>query len=571
LISPAFELAGSQFHPSSTAIQIFTFVTYQHVESALEGAATAGGDAPTVSGEQALRDGGVLRGRRVLTLVPGLEGDALWWERGRVRSVGPAVDIERQAPGYLPRFDLPDALITPGFVDGHTHLAMWAMARRRVSLTGARTRAEAVARVAAGAPSQGWVLGHGWDANHWGERPDRFALDRVHAIPVYLDSLDVHAAWVNSAALAVARITRETPDPPGGRIVRDGAGEPTGLLLERAVELVSRVIPPPSAEILDEALLDAQAEAHRLGVTGIHDVEDARAWSCFRRLEESGRLRLRVLFHPPVASLPELVRRGQRSGMGSSWLGMGGVKLFLDGSLGSRTAWMLEPYEGSRDRGMPVAGAREAAEAMQVAATHGIAVTAHAIGDAAVRRALDLLERLPRVALPHRIEHFQCIHPDDLDRAARAGIVASMQPAHLLTDIPLVDRHWGGRGRGAYAFRSLLRRGTSVVFGSDVPVASLDPREGVFAAMERRAADGAPRQGWRAEERLRFEEVVRAYTEEAARASGTERRLGRLAGGMEADFVAWEVDPAVERGDGAAFRAGRAVLTVIGGRVVMHR
>jgi predicted amidohydrolase YtcJ len=278
-----------------------------------------------------------------------------------------------------------------------------------------------------------------------------------------------------------------------------------------------------------------------------------------------------VLFHPPVASLPELVRRGQRSGMGSSWLGMGGVKLFLDGSLGSRTAWMLEPYEGSRDRGMPVAGAREAAEAMQVAATHGIAVTAHAIGDAAVRRALDLLERLPRVALPHRIEHFQCIHPDDLDRAARAGIVASMQPAHLLTDIPLVDRHWGGRGRGAYAFRSLLRRGTSVVFGSDVPVASLDPREGVFAAMERRAADGAPRQGWRAEERLRFEEVVRAYTEEAARASGTERRLGRLAGGMEADFVAWEVDPAVERGDGAAFRAGRAVLTVIGGRVVMHR
>lgn len=169
--------------------------------------------------------------------------------------------------------------------------------------------------------------------------------------------------------------------------------------------------------------------------------------------------------------------------------------LFLDGSLGSRTAWMLEPYEGSHDRGMPVTGESEAAEAMRAAAGNGIAVTVHAIGDAAVRRALALIEGLPRVALPHRIEHLQCIHPADLARAARAGIVASMQPAHLLTGVPLVDRHWGGRGRGAYAFRSLLREGTTVVFGSDVPVASLDPRAGVFAALERRDFRGAPGAG----------------------------------------------------------------------------
>ena len=513
----------------------------------------------------------MLRARRVLSLVPGVEGDALWWDEGLVRAVGPARVIDRQAPRRLPRYDQPGALVTPGFVDGHTHFAMWALGRRRVQLVGAPTRAEALARVAAGAPSQGWVLGHGWDANRWTERPDRFALDRVHASPVYLDSLDVHAAWVNSAALAVARIGRETPDPPGGRIVRDAAGEPTGLLLERAVELVARVVPAPSAEILDEALRDAQAEAHRLGVTGIHDVEDGRAWAAFRRLEDAGELRLRVLFHPPVASLPDLVRRGQRSGTGSRWLGMGGVKLFLDGSLGSRTAWMLEPYERTRDRGMPVADEHDAAAAMRLAAENGIAVTAHAIGDAAVRQALDLLERLPRVALPHRIEHFQCVHADDLARVGRAGIVASMQPAHLLTDIPLVDSHWGRRGRGAYAFRSLLRRGTALVFGSDVPVASVDPREGVYAAMERRPADGGAGGVWRGEERLGFDEVVRGYTLEAARASGTGRRLGRLAPGLEADFVAWDVDPAVERGDGAAFRAGRAALTVIGGAVVMHR
>ena len=316
---------------------------------------------------------------------------------------------------------------------------------------------------------------------------------------------------------------------------------------------------------------EAQAEAHRLGVTGIHDVEDERAWGSFRRLEQAGELRLRVLFHPPVAALPDLIRRGQRSGAGSAWLGMGGVKLFLDGSLGSRTAWMLEPYEGSRDRGMPVASEREAAEAMRAAAEHGIAVTAHAIGDAAVRRALDLLEKLPRAALPHRIEHFQCVHPDDLARAARIGIVASMQPAHLLTDIPLVDRHWGGRGRGAYAFRSLLRAGTAMVFGSDVPVASIDPRAGVYAALERKGFDGAPGPGWRPEEKIGFEDVVRGYTTAPARASGTSRRLGALKPGAAADLVAWAVDPAFERGDGEAFRAGSAELTVVGGRVVMHR
>jgi predicted amidohydrolase YtcJ len=250
---------------------------------------------------------------------------------------------------------------------------------------------------------------------------------------------------------------------------------------------------------------------------------------------------------------------------------MGGVKLFLDGSLGSRTAWMLEPYEGSRDRGMVVTGEREAGEAMRAAATHGIAVTVHAIGDAAVRRALDLLQGLPCVALPHRIEHLQCVHPADLARAARAGIVASMQPAHLLTDIPLVDRHWGGRGRGAYAFRSLMRGGTAVVFGSDVPVASIDPREGVYAALERKGFDGAPGSGWRPEEKIGFEDVVRGYTTAAARASGTSARLGTLARGAEADLVAWGVDPAAERGSGEAFRAGQAVLTVVGGQAVMHR
>jgi predicted amidohydrolase YtcJ len=513
---------------------------------------------------------GLIRARRILTMVPGVEGDCLLWRNGRIELVGSSKEVEKSASPDVPRYELPDALVTPGLVDGHTHLALWAINRRRVELVGLRTREEVIARVAAASPMQGWVVGQGWDANGWSSPPNRHELDRVQRLPVYLDSLDVHAAWLNSAALAAAGITRNVPDPYGGRIVRDANGEPTGLLLERAVELATPYLPEPPDAVLDDALRHAQAEAHRLGVTGIHEVENMATLAAFRRLEAAGELRLRVLFNPPVAALPELLRQGSRTGQGSEWLRMGGVKMFLDGSLGSRTAWMLEPYENTRDRGMPITGEREAREAMTTAAAAGISTAAHAIGDAAVRRALDLMSDLPRLTVPHRIEHFQCVHPLDLERVTQLGLVLSMQPAHLLTDIPLVDRHWGGRGRGAYVFRSLLQRGAHVVFGSDVPVASIDPREGIYAAMERRGFDGAPAAGWHPEEKLGLTEALGAYTVAAAHSAGVEGRRGKLAPGFDADLVAWSVDSAAEQGDGAAFRQGRAILTVVGGTPVMR-
>jgi predicted amidohydrolase YtcJ len=513
---------------------------------------------------------GLLRARTVMAFAGSRGSDALWWREGRVVAVGSAAALDRAVPREVPRYDYPEAIVTPGFVDGHTHFLMWALGRRRVQLAGAATRDEAVARVRAAVPVQGWIVGQGWDANGWAEPPDRQVLDAVWRIPVYLDSLDVHAAWVNSAALAAAGIDRATPDPFGGRVVRDGNGEPTGLLLERAVELVAGLLPQPAPDLVDQALIEAQTEAHSLGLTGIHNVEGEPALAGFRRLEGRDRLRLRVLFHPPVTALPSLVAGGVRSGDGGAWLTIGGIKMFLDGSLGSRTAWMLQPYEGSRDRGMPITEEAEARDAMRLAAHHGLASTVHAIGDAAVRRALDLMTELPSAAVPHRIEHFQCVSERDLARAGDAGIVASMQPAHLLTDIPLVDRHWGRRGQGAYAFRSLLRRNTSLVFGSDVPVATLDPRDGVFAALERRV-DGAPGGRWRSEEAIDFEAAVRAYTVAPARAAGAGRRRGTLAAGTDADLVAWALPPEPEPGDGAAFRAGRAVLTVVSGEVVMRR
>ena len=261
---------------------------------------------------------GLLRARRILTMVPGLEGESLWWENGRIRGVGSASEMERAAPRGIPRLELPDALVTPGLVDGHTHLAMWALNRRRVELSGSLTREEVIARVAAARPLGGWIVGQGWNANGWLSPPHRLALDEVQQGPVYLDSLDVHAAWVNTPALAAAGITRDTPDPFGGRIVRDANGDPTGLLLERAVELMTPTLPEPSARALDDALRDAQAEAHRLGITGIHEVESMAVLDAFRRLDAAGELRLRVLFHPPVAALASLIaeRRSEWTGVG---------------------------------------------------------------------------------------------------------------------------------------------------------------------------------------------------------------------------------------------------------------
>jgi len=514
---------------------------------------------------------GLLRARKILSLVPGISGDAVWWQDGRVRAVGPAAELERKVPTRVPRFDFPDSIVTPGFVDGHTHFGMWARGRKRVHLAGAGSREEAVRRVAAGALEQGWILGHGWDANRWQEPPDRWSLDQVTSAPSFFESIDIHAGWANSAALMAAGITSDTPDPPGGRIVRDASGGPTGLLLERATELISAIVPAPGAADLTAMVRESQAVAHRLGITGIHDVEGADVLRAFRTLEADGDLRLRVLFSPPVAQLPSLLSHGVRSGQGSEWLTLGGVKLFLDGSLGTRTAWMLEAYEDGRDAGMALSTEAEARQAVDQAASGGLACVVHAIGDAAVRRALTLLEVAPRVGLPHRIEHFQCVDAADMARAGRAGIVASMQPAHLPADVVLAEERWGRRTRGAFAFKSLLQRGTVVAFGSDVPVVPLDPRQGVVAAMTRVAGDGSFGEGWLPEERLTFDDVVRAFTEANAIAAGAADRRGTLVPGRDADLVAWGVEPAILENDASAFNEARVELTVVAGEVVYRR
>jgi predicted amidohydrolase YtcJ len=514
----------------------------------------------------------VLTARRIHVLGDRAPVDALLIRGGRIAAAGTADEVRAAAlPGA--HTEHVDAVVTPGLTDAHVHLTVWALARRQVDLNAARTLDDGLAAVAEAARAgDGWVRGLGWDRHRWGGLPTKEALDRVCPDrPAFLLSHDIHGAWVNTEALRRCGITRDTPDPAGGEIVRDASGEPAGVLLEKAVRLVESHLPNPSAEEVRAALLEAQAEAHRLGLTGVHSVEvtGIEDWSS---MEQDGLLRLRVLQSIPLPRLDHAIALGMRSGFGSEWLRIGGVKMFTDGALGSRTAWMRQPYEGGAagDVGIRTLEPDEFRDNARRAARAGIASTVHAIGDAAVQMALDVLSETPRPrAMPHRIEHVQLCPPDLWERAGRAGIVGSMQPIHLMTDIPSAERHWGHqRSRGAYAFAPLRRAGMTLAFGSDVPVESCDPRLGLFAAVRRVGWDDVPAEGWWMENAITAEQALRAYTEGPAFAAGLSHRQGRLLPGYDADLVAWDVDPLDCEPD--ALREMTCVLTMVGGEVVQR-
>ncbi|MBW3628153.1 MAG: amidohydrolase [Gemmatimonadetes bacterium] len=475
--------------------------------------------------------------------------------------------------------DLAGAAVTPGLVDAHAHPTAWALSRRRVDLRDAPSPEAAARLIGATLPSLGeWIVGQGWDSHRWGAFPTHEILDRVSpAAPVLLESHDLHALWLNGEALRRCGIDRHTPDPDGGRIVRDPAtGEPTGVLLEEARRPAFARLPAPGPEEVLSALLDAQASAHELGITGLHSVEPTGLAEMSALLDRD-LLRLRVLQHLPLAGLEDSIAAGWRSGSparpgSDEWLRIGGIKMFLDGALGSRTAWLREPYSGSDDyRGIQTLSREDFRGAVARAAGAGLASAVHAIGDAAVELALDVLEEIPPPsALPHRIEHLQLCPPDLWDRAAASGIVASMQPVHLLSDIPAAEEHWGRpRCRGAYAFAPLLRRGMTLAFGSDVPVETIDPRPGLFAALRRETWTGAWQgEEWYPEQALTAAEALSCYAEGPAAASRDAHRRGSLRPGRDADLVVWDRDPL--QAPPEEVREMRCLLTMVGGEIV-HR
>jgi predicted amidohydrolase YtcJ len=449
--------------------------------------------------------------------------------------------------------DLHGRCVIPGLIDAHLHAEWIALGLKNIDAE-TPTLDELLRRVeerAATTPKNQWIRGHGWNQNVWGGAfPTKADLDRVAPEhPVYLTAKSGHAGWANSLALRIAGVSAFTPNPANGEIVRDERGEPTGILLEGAIDLIEKVLPDISAQEVADALRDMLPLMHHVGLTGVHDFDGARALQAWQILKENGELNLRVSKTIPVHLLDHAIALGLRSGFGDDWLRINSVKAFADGALGPQTALLIDPYEGSTaNRGIAVTGKEEMIENVRKAGAAGLSSTIHAIGDKANHDVLDVFAAARQaeatLRLRHRIEHVQLLHPDDFARLAQLNVIASMQPIHATSDMLIADKYWGlRRSSGAYSWRTQLDAGATLAFGSDAPVESFNPFLGIHAAVTRRRTDGSPQpDGWYPDQRLSVDEAVRGFTLGAAYASYDEQRKGSLTPGKLADLLVLDRD-----------------------------
>ena len=481
--------------------------------------------------------------------------EALYIDRGHVRAYGSADELDSAVGSDAKSIDLGGKAVIPGLVDAHIHLEKYALWLEMVDCEQptAASCLERVGKRAADVPKDDWIVGHGWNQNTWGAFGTLAEIDAsVPENPAYLTAKSLHAAWVNSRALQLTGIDDSTPDPEGGAIHRDDDGKATGILLEGAMRLVSDHIPSPTADQLADAILVAQKELARMGLTGVHDFDGPACLRSLQIVRERAELRLRVLKNIPDSKLASARDLGLRSGFGDTWIRIGNIKVFADGALGPRTAAMIQPYEGEpENRGMLLLDGEALVEIFEEAALSGFGMTVHAIGDRANHEVLNAYELLRNFeaenGLPHRrhrIEHLQVLHPDDLARPSELEVVASMQPIHATSDMEMADQYWGDRTAQAYAWQSQIDLGSRLAFGSDAPVETPDPILGLAAAVTRRQANGSPgADGWIPDQRLTVGEALAAYTTGAAYAAGTESWQGRLGLGYAADLVVINRDP----------------------------
>jgi hypothetical protein len=457
--------------------------------------------------------------------------------------------------------DLGGRTVVPGLADAHVHFPTWALAQRQIDLDGCRSLAEALDRLrAAPAPEPGrWLRAYGWRSGDWSPsvEPTRADLDAVTTAPAALISKDYHSLWLNSAALALADGQLEVP---GGVVERDERGEPTGVLREESAwGFKDRYMTVPDDEYV-EAMRAGVKLALSRGVTSIHDKDGwlgaPRLW---QRLAEQGSLGLRVWQSLPHEHLAALEAIGVRSGVGDDHLRLGYIKVFMDGTLGSQTALMLD---GS---GVEITSSEELADIVRRAARIGWPVAVHAIGDRANRNALDAFEETAEdwrpLGLRHRIEHAQCLAPEDVERFARIGVAASVQFSHATSDRDLAERLWPDWLDGAYAWRSLLASGAVLANGSDAPIEELDPLAGIRAGVLRTQDE---RPAWRPEQAVTVEEALQATCVAPAWLAGDERRRGKLLPGYLADLVVLDCDPVTCPPE--ELPEVQVVATMVGGR-----
>jgi hypothetical protein len=454
-----------------------------------------------------------------------------------------------------------DGVVIPGLIDAHGHLMNLGFSLLQADLVDTRSRAEVIARLRAKtdtlAPDD-WLVGRGWDQNDWSQQQFPTAADLDEAFPsrpVLLERVDGHAAWANSFAMRAAGIDADTPDPAGGRILRDADGKATGVFIDNAIDLVARHVPAPDREQRRRALTLALDSAVAAGLTGVHDAGVSRDdLALYRELADDDALPLRVyaMADGDSAALAQLCKQGPYAHP-KGRLEMRAVKLYADGALGSRGAALMADYaDESGNRGLMLETPEHLAKIIQRAAACGVQPAVHAIGDRANRSVLDAFSGLTteqRQQLRPRIEHAQVVNPNDIARFADLGVIASMQPTHATSDMPWAQARIGvERLRGAYAWRRFLESGAALALGSDFPVERVEPIPGIYAAVTRQDAQGKPPGGWLPDQRMTLAEALDGFTRGAAFAGHAENDVGTLEVGRRADFIVLSMDPHQVRG-----------------------
>jgi hypothetical protein len=504
---------------------------------------------------------------------------------GRILAVGEDDEVRRFGGRDTELIDLRGQTVLPGFIDAHIHLLATAYRAHYIEAAECSSEeavAELVRQRAVQTPAGQWIQGGRWYKDTWpGQQfPSKASLDvAAPAHPVALWSKDGHLLWVNSLALQRAGIDAQTPDPANGAILRDSSGEPTGILQEEeATNLVYKVIDKSDPVLTHHLVRRALTELLRVGVTTIHDIEGSDALDLFQRLRDEDALGVRVQMILPRHALPELKALGLRAGFGDDMLRLAGIKIFADGTLGSQTAAMLDGFEGDpANRGILAIPEISMMETVSTASEMGLSIAIHAIGDRAVRVALNSIERAQQrlsdanqqqtiARLRYRVEHAQLVAPEDLERMRRLGVVASVQPFHAVADRDLAERYWGRRARRAYAYRTMQEMGIPLALGSDAPVETFDPLSILYAAIQRNDPATPERAAWLPEQALPIVQALWGYTLGAAYAGGEERDKGSLTVGKLGDAVVLRedlltIEPAKLRENGVA-------ATIVGGRVL---
>jgi predicted amidohydrolase YtcJ len=499
----------------------------------------------------------------------------------RIAYVGARSEAAQRLAADAHVIDAGAGLVVPGMIDSHIHLIDGGLRLASVQLRDANSPEEFADRIAQFAEKPrregAWIIGGDWDHTLWGgELPDRKWIDEsTPETPVWVSRLDGHMALANSAAMRAAGVDDDVKDVAGGEIVRDADGRPTGIFKDNAMSLIARARPPESQADRVEAMVAAMNYLNAQGVTAVHHMGSWRDLEVYRVAHRQGLMTARVYACTPLEEWERMAQEVERAGRGDEWLQIGGLKGFVDGSLGSHTAAFFAPFnDAPKDRGLLVNTVEDLEEWTSEADQAGLQVAVHAIGDRAIRLQLDVFERVAQRNGERdrrfRIEHAQHIDPADIPRFAQLGVVASMQPYHAIDDGRWAERLIGARrSETTYAFRSLLDAGAPLAFGSDWFVAPATPLEGIDAAANRRTLDGKHPDGWVTAQKISAEEALRAYTSGAARAAFREGDLGTLEPGKLADLAI--IDRDIVEGDPNQIADAAVELTMVGGRIVYER